>query len=274
MKNQETYQQLLTLQENCIDGINQLIDKHKTDPDLSHTIGRDPYCQYCDQYNDLNNKLKTIRSNIQLYEKEHSIHIAKASKIEPTKKKRLKIDFSVFDIVFKNGDQFLIYSDTLEHAASAVKYSSNDISHSTVVKKDYYGSIYLEEKAGSVTNLAILTSDLKRKTVVLGEKEQIKNRVKGLCYNEVPFEFFNYSIDKLDKLKRFCGETITITRAKKKSEFKRGKINLQGSRGSFSMESGQVLIKLGNGYFYVLSPEEFKEQFSEDEALSWNVKND
>lgn len=270
MKNKETYKQLLTLQENCIAGINKIIDIHENDSDLSHTVGLDPYCQYCEQYNDLENKFQTIKKNIQLYEVEHKISSTKTTPKKPIKKKRTNSPYVVYDIIFKDGDQYLIYSNSLDNAASIAKRNSDDISHSTVIKKEYYHSQYLENKNGDVTNLSILVTDLKKKSVVLAKKEQNTNRIKGLCYNEIPFEFFRYSINQIEKLKKFCGENTTITKSKKNSGIKKGKINIQGSRGSFSLENGQILVKLGKGFFITMTPEEFEEYFSEAESLRWN----
>jgi len=272
LENKDTYEHLLKIQKECVIKMRELIEIHETDPDLTHKVGHDPYCQYCDQYNELNIRLKAIRMNIQAYEKENTTNSQMPSNDAAPKKKRIKYNYSIFDIILKNGDQFLIYSDSLENAIHAIKQTIDDISHSTIIQKEYYPSLYLEDKKGNVTNLKLIVDGLKKKIYVIAEKEQTKNRVKGLCYNEVPFEFFKYSIERLDKFKKFCGENVTITRAKKQSEYKRGKLNVQGSRGSFPIENGLIAIKTGNGIIYTLTPEEFNEQFSEDEALSWNNK--
>jgi len=245
-----------------------MIQKHKSDPDLFHPIGEDPYCQFCEQYNELSKKATIIRNNIEAYEREHPVDAPLISKV--TAPSPSKPPFSVYDVQFNTGEHFLVYSDSAESCCTFLNKTTSSLLRSNRISKDYFDSFYLEDEQGSVIPLRTAVKGLRRKNKLIAEKAQTKLRTRGLCFNEAPFEFFKYSADNLNRLKAFCGEDCPISKTKKFTNS--GRISVQDKRGMFAIENGQVLLKIGKDILIPLSKEEFEQNFSEDESLTWIKK--
>lgn len=264
---QADYQQLLALNDQCEREIKRIIQKHKKDPDLFHPIGGDRLCLYCEQYKEVSKKARTIRKNIQDFEKKHTVAHPLIETVATVSTQTTKTMFSVYNICFKDGSEFLFYSDSPESCCAYLKKEPSELTKCTQIPKDYYGSIYLENSHTAISKLSNVVKGLNKRTKIIAEKAQSTTRVRGFCYNETPFEFFIYSAEHIHALQTFCGNSCPITKTKKFA--KNGRIAIQTPHGGYAIENGQVLLKIAEGILRPLSKEEFQKNFSEDDALVW-----
>ncbi|MFB5323040.1 hypothetical protein [Enterococcus avium] len=263
MDDERNYKQLRAINEQCEEDIEKVIRRHKNDPDLFHSIGSDNYCLYCEQYKELNEKVARIRNRIEAYEMKHKVKNPLVLKIETP----AEAVFSVYEVVFKTGEEYLVYSDSTESCCAYLDKDISSLVRSTKLPKEYLYSIYLETDDGTIVTLANTVKGLRRRNKLLAEKSQTKMRTHGLYFNESPIEFFKYFSPNFDRLKAFCGEECPVVKTKKFN--KTGKVSIQDRRGMFALEKGQVLLKMGKDILIPLSKEEFIQNFSEEEALTW-----
>ena len=267
MDDERTYKQLRAINEQCEIDIKKMIQRHQDDRDLFHPIGSDKYCLYCEQYVELNEKAAAIRNRIETYEKKHKVKNPLIAKIAAPPSESI---FSVYEVCFKTGEEFLVYSDSSESCCAYLNKDVSSMVRSTKLPKEYLNSIYLETDDGTIVTLANAVKGLWRRNKLLAEKSQTKIRTRGLCFNEQPFEFFKYFSPNFDRLKAFCGKDCPVVKTKRFN--KTGKVSIQDRRGMFALEKGQVLLKLGKDLLIPLSKEDFEQNFSEEESLTWIKK--
>lgn len=267
------YERAIRQKKICEDKIKDIRAAHLKNPDLFHQLGSDRYCRYCEQYNLYTSLLNTCIEEIQEYEKEHNVVDPVIKELRFVKKVRerpvTRRKYSVFDIVFKDGEEYLLYGHSPSSCCRLVHRDPDDISRSTIVTESYYETTYLEKKNGGLSTLDVVLKEHKSKrksALIIARKAQSKLKEQGTCYNEQPFEFLKYSKNLYSKLEQFC-TNCKITRTKKFN--KTGRVSIETPRGSLGLDAGNVLIKLGKDIFIALPLEDFQENFVEDENLVW-----
>lgn len=274
MDNRE-YKQLKALKEQHDEDLKKVINKHQADNDLNHGIGKDAYCLYCEQYNNLTKKLTPIITKIEKYARQNKFQDEVIQFIEPDKKVKKqqapKRSYAAYEILLKDGREFLVYSFSIHSCLRLIDVTQEDCSKYVTIQKKYLAKIYIEGENGLIRTIQQAIDDqVKKKSFVIAEKAQTKIKFQGACFNEKPIEFFKYNNDNLEQLIQFCSPSPVIETKKFKTT---GKIGINSPRGSFSIEAGEVVLKIGQSIFFKLSQEEFEELFIEDEHLVWLQTN-
>lgn len=274
MDNKE-YKQLKALKEQYDEELKKVIKRHKTDNELHHAIGKDAYCLYCEQYNDLTKKLSPIITKIEKYARENKfqnevIHFIEADRMVK-KQQTTRRSYDAYEIVLKDGREFLVYSFSVDSCLRLLGVTQEDCSKYVTIQKKYLATIYIEGENGLIRTIQQAIDDqVKKKSFVIAEKAQTKLKFQGACFNEKPIEFFKYNKDNLEQLIQFCSPSPVIETKKFKTT---GKVGINSPRGNFSIEAGEVVLKIGQNIFFQLSQKEFDELFIEDEHLVWLQTN-
>ncbi|MGG5383443.1 hypothetical protein IGI49_004932, partial [Enterococcus sp. AZ071] len=67
------YQQAQNEYEKHTTELTKVIKVHQEDPDLSHSIGSDKNCAYCDQYKKLNQLQEKLMQQLKTLERDNSV---------------------------------------------------------------------------------------------------------------------------------------------------------------------------------------------------------
>lgn len=236
--------------------------KHDEDIDLlDHTIGKDSYCLYCEQYKKLLKKeqaLKKIKHTEDSSFKE--ITLAPAVNKQSTQKQ-------LFEISLKNGNKYMVYALDVDQAASLLKVPTYSIVKHTELPKKYWETLYIESENGTL---------LTAKQLINGNRSKIISKyapsnniyVRHYCFNDTPFEYIIYNKDHYDLLEKFVAP-YPITKTKK---FKsNGRVTISLPTGAIGVSNDEVLLKITKKLIVAIDKEDFEENFSEQENFVWSV---
>lgn len=270
MDNRE-YKLLKALKDQYDEDLKKVIKKHQADSELNHGIGKDAYCLYCEQYNDLTKKLTPLITKIEKYARQNKLQDEVIQFIDPDKKVKKqqspKRSYAAYEILLKDGREFLVYSFSINSCLRLIGVSQEDCSKYVTIQKKYLSSMYIEGEHGLIRTIQqAVDSQVKKKSFIIAEKGQTKVKIQGACFNEKPFEFFKYNSENVEQLRHFCSPSPVIETKKFKTT---GKVSINSPRGNFSVEAGEVILKIGQSIFFQLSKDEFEELFIEDEHLVW-----
>lgn len=189
--NLTNYNKSIYLKEYYNNLLEEITKKHEKDPDLSHAIGKDKDCLYCENYLTINKKLQKLLKEISLYEENHQINFdgrqtdTNLKESEPPKK-----IYKIYSFLFEDGSEYLIYTSSKKEGCQAVKKPLSSLMRQKLVSKKFFPSIYLEQENGRVHTLQeIVNTGLKNEPKVLGktyvqEKKQISlfNKTISTCF--------------------------------------------------------------------------------------------
>ena len=236
--------------------------KHDEDIDLvDHTIGKDNYCLYCEQYKKLLQKEQVLKKR-----KNTKDSSFKEITQSPTVDKQAT-QKQLFEILLKNGDKYMVYALDMDQAASLLKIPTYSIVKHTVLPKKYWKTLYIESNNGTLLTAKQLITENRSKII---SKYAPSNNiyVRHYCFNETPFEYIVYNKDHYDLLEKFVAP-YPITKTKKfKSS---GRVTIALPTGAIGVSDGEVLLKITKKLIVSIDKEDFEENFSVQENLVWSV---
>lgn len=242
------------------------VDRHYGDRDLFHPVGGDPYCLYCEEYNNYSEKMAEIADKIQTFEQENFVDDPMVEMVQD-KPRRGGRKYRVYQVRFKDGEEYLIYGFRIESSLYLLRRKKEDLENYVIIPERMYDTLYLESLHRAVLKLSDIVETQKGNGIkVLAKRDTSRLRILGECYNKTPFEYIRYDLHQYKRLLAFCGN-CEVTKTKK---FKsKGRVSVAYNRGTFGIEYGQVLVRFGEDIYMVLTQEEFEEHFALDEPLSW-----
>ena len=180
--NLTNYNKSIYLKEYYNNLLEEITKKHEKDPDLSHAIGKDKDCLYCENYLTINKKLQKLLKEISLYEENHQINFdGRQTDKNINESEQPKRIYKIHSFLFEDGSEYLIYTSSKKEGCQTVGKHLSSLMRQKLVSKKFYSSIYLERENGRVHTLQeIVNTGLKNEPKVLGktyvqEKKQISS---------------------------------------------------------------------------------------------------
>lgn len=180
--NLSSYNKAIYLKEYYNNLLEEITKKHEKDTDLSHVIGKDKDCLYCENYLTINKKLQKLLKEISLYEEKHQISFDGRETNKNIKEdEQPKKIYKIYSFLFEDGSEYLIYTSSKKEGCQTVKKPLSSLIRQKLVSKNFYHSIYIEQENGMVNTLQeIMNTGLKNEPKILGktyvqEKKQISS---------------------------------------------------------------------------------------------------
>lgn len=237
--------------------IEVLQTKHDEDIELSHTLGSDSYCLYCEQYK------KLMKQQESLFKKIGKNSAAAKKYTAKTVKEK-----TLFEISLTDASKYLVYAADMDEALILLKIPMNKVHKHTTIPTKYWNDFYIETYNGTLTTVRqIITT---RRSRVVSTYSLSKNpEVRHYCFNETPFQYLFYNSKRLELLEKFVRPYPVIQTKKFKST---GRVAIQLPTGTIGIDHGELLLKITDKVIVVIEEEDFKKNFSEQENHVWTAK--
>lgn len=238
------------------DKIDDLYLKHEEDLDLSHELGSDSYCLYCEQYVKLTKQQTLLKKE---WKKKHSN--SKGTHLKKVKEKKL------FEVSLTDASKYLVYALDEAEIAKLLKINMSAIHQQTVIAAKYWDTFYIETNNGTLTTVKQLIKT-KRSRVVSTYSISTNQDVRHYCFNDIPFEYLIYNDKRFELLERFA-KPYLVTKTKKFNA--NGRASIQLPTGSIGVSKGDVLLKITNKVIVAIDKEDFQQHFSQEENYTWTA---
>jgi hypothetical protein len=242
--------------------IDELKQIHESDPDLDHPIGSDPFCLYCDEYKDLIKKLKKVSPT-----QKTSGATSEANEQAKRRLKKASGGKSLYEVTVKSDDSYMIYSRGEIETSSILKIRESEIIKHVEIPKKYWPTTYVEKANGDLIAVKdIITSERSR---IISKQDLSSNpNVRHYCYNETPFEYLVYNLERMDLVERFA-KPYQVEKTKKFN--KTGRVTLFIPTGTIAVDPGEVLLKITDRVIVKIEKDDFEAHFVEQENYVWRA---
>ncbi|EME8125088.1 hypothetical protein MYF49_002745 [Enterococcus faecium] len=169
--NLSNYNKAIYLKEYYNNLLKEITKNHEDNVDLSHTIGKDKDCLYCEKYIKINKELKKISDEIYLYQEKNQIDYDENQRDKKLKEiEQPKKSYRVYSFLFEDETEYLIYTSSKKEGCQVIGKPLSSLKRQKLVSKKFFSSICLEQENGIVHTLQdIVNAGLKNETKILGK---------------------------------------------------------------------------------------------------------